>query len=156
MAEGTFSCIILEGKCKLPHSIESILRSRCGEMILVAGDPLQHLDFEGLIVADRLRRHSPFSAIYAGLFAADNEQALVVDGNRPNEAAEMVCRVLEAVAPRWDLVITETETGPDPCLAVYSKRCLKSLARHLDQDAFTPEALYSHLNMRVLGRSEQV
>ncbi len=154
MAECPCSSVILAGRYAVSRRLVTLLGSLCEETILVADDPLHHLDFDGLIVADARGRHHPFSAIYAGLLAAIHPHALVVGGRRPDLKPELLQYLLDAVEPRWDLVIPETKHGLEPRLAIFSKRCLKPMAQHLDRASFNPSALFEKMNKLVIPEAE--
>jgi molybdopterin-guanine dinucleotide biosynthesis protein A len=103
------------------------------DIVWVTSDPATLLDQDGLIVRDHFQLPGLLSAIHAGLFAARHEHVLVMSAAMPPPPRPLLDLLLQAVAPRWDGVLLETDGVALPLPAVYHKRCLKLLARQLSE-----------------------
>lgn len=125
--------------------------SRFDEIIIVAADPLDFLAHDALIVRPHEDKKGPLGAVYAGLFAARYDQALVVHGGMPVVEASMIKGLDEAAEPRFDAVVTAS-AGPGPFPAVYHKRCLKIMAQLWAKGPALPtvERFFKHIRIRTI------
>ncbi|KJS30146.1 MAG: hypothetical protein VR64_17670 [Desulfatitalea sp. BRH_c12] len=103
------------------------------DIVLVTGNPATYMmAYDGLIVSDHHAPCSLWSGIQAGLFTARHAHAFVTVGGQP-VSEKMVRLFLDAVAPRYDAVLTAGVNGPLSVPGVYAKNCLKPLGRQLSQ-----------------------
>lgn len=103
------------------------------EIILVTNDPASYLEWDMNIVTDLFPVRSPLTGIHAGLFHTRSPYAFFVACDTPFIKKSLVEALIDTIAPRTDAIIPETAQGPQPLFAVYSKRCLSLIQRHLAQ-----------------------
>lgn len=129
----------------------AMLASRFDEIIIVAADPADFLAHDALIVRRHEDKQGPLGAVYAGLFAAWYDQALVVHSGMPVVEASMIKGLDEAAEPRFDAVVAAA-AGPGPFPAVYHKRCLKILAQLWAKGPAPPtvERFFKHIRIRTI------
>ncbi|MES0363039.1 MAG: molybdenum cofactor guanylyltransferase [Desulfobacteria bacterium] len=101
------------------------------EVLLVTKDPLQYLSFDLKIVSDLFRVRSSLTGIHAGLFHASAPHAFITACDTPFLRPELIQALLDELEPRWDVIMPVTERGNQPLCAIYSKRCIKSIERQL-------------------------
>lgn len=117
---------VKNGRHEMIARLMDILGPHVDELIIVTADPMAFLAHDGLIVRLHPDKPGPLGAVYAGMFAARHQQALVVHCGLPVVDASMITRLCEAAEPRFDAVAPSAGIGLFP--AVYHKRCLKILA----------------------------
>jgi molybdopterin-guanine dinucleotide biosynthesis protein A len=101
------------------------------EIILVANNPVEFLEWDALIVSDIFPVRSSLTGIHAGLFYSSQPFAFFSACDAPFLKKEIVETVLEHIDAADDMVIPQTSEGLEPLCAAYSKRCLKAAENHL-------------------------
>ena len=101
------------------------------EVVLVTNAPLEYLSWDLMIVTDLFPLRSSLTGIHAGLFHASAPHAFVTACDTPFLKKELISVLLEALEPKWDVIIPETKEGHQPLCAIYSKRCLKPIEHQL-------------------------
>lgn len=129
----------------------AVLEPLFDEVILVTTDPAAYLEWDLLIVSDHFSQRSSLTGIHAGLFAARHPHALVTACDMPFVRPALVETLLQAVEPRWDVIIPRTAKGMEPLLAVYSKRCLKPIERQLVQGRYWVQGFFRQVRVNTLG-----
>lgn len=138
------------GQCLLDRML-AVLRPLFDEVILVTTDPAAYLEWDLLIVRDHFSQRSSLTGIHAGLFAARHPHALVTACDMPFVRPALVETLLQAVEPRWDVIIPRTTKGFEPLLAIYSKRCLKPIERQLAQGRFWVQGFFRQVRLNLVG-----
>jgi molybdopterin-guanine dinucleotide biosynthesis protein A len=96
------------------------------EILIGANDPAPYAGLKLRVVPDLLAERCSLTGIHALLKAARREQVFVVACDMPFLNAELI-RIMIAESGNWDAVIAETERGPEPLHALYSKACLPAI-----------------------------
>ena len=112
--------------------IERLFRSFFEEIILVTNDPAAYLDRDLVLTSDVYDYRSSLTGIHAALSAADAPHVFVSACDTPFLKPEVVALVLDHLEPRFDVVIPETRAGIEPLCAIYSRRCVDRMARHIE------------------------
>ena len=86
-------------------------------------------------MADLFALRCSLTGLHAGLFHASASHVFVTACDTPFLKTELVALLLENVGPKWDVIIPETGKGMQPLCAVYSRQCLKPIARQLKKNA---------------------
>lgn len=110
---------------------ERLFRRFFDEIILVTNDPLAYLDRDLALASDIFDYRSSLTGIHAGLCTADAPHVFVSACDTPLLKPEVIAAVLDHLEPRFDVVIPDTRAGLEPLCAVYSRRCLDRMARHI-------------------------
>lgn len=106
----------------------SNLKEKFRELIVVTNDRGLVLP-EAKVVWDRVPYQGPLGGILAGLIASTSSYNLVVACDMPFIQPALV-ELLVDESEGFDVVMPQTERGPEPLLAVYSKNCLPSIEKH--------------------------
>ncbi len=101
------------------------------EVLLVTKDPLQYLSWDLTIVKDLFSMRSSLTGIHAGLFHTTAPHAFITACDTPFLRLELIKALLDALEPRWDVIMPVTEQGNQPLCAIYSRRCIKPIERQL-------------------------
>jgi len=121
------------------------------EVILVTNDPLAYLPWDVTIVTDLYDTRSSLTGIHAGLFYARMPYAFFSACDTPFLQKNLVCHILDAIEPRLDVIVPQTTAGLEPLCAVYSKRCLASIAHNLDIKQFKILEFYRKVRTKRIG-----
>lgn len=153
MSRSPFSGVILAGGMNTRFSgrnkaflrvggrpiIERALEAFSGlfdDIVIVAGDPLEYLEYDCHIVTDIFPVRSSLTGVHAGLFYAKNPHVFFSACDTPFIRKEVIELILDRVDPGADAVIPETPGGMETLCAVYSKRCLNAVEERLRQKRF--------------------
>ncbi|MBW2109446.1 MAG: molybdenum cofactor guanylyltransferase [Deltaproteobacteria bacterium] len=100
-------------------------------LTLVTNTPYEYLAWDLAIVTDLIPVRSALTGIHAGLFHAPSQYIFVTACDMPFVKSKVVNCLLDALEPKWDVVIPATQEGRQPLCALYSKRCLRPIERQL-------------------------
>jgi molybdopterin-guanine dinucleotide biosynthesis protein A len=132
---------------------ERLFRSFFEEIILVTNDPMAYLDRDLVLASDVYDYRSSLTGVHAGLSAADAPHLFVSACDTPFLKPGVVAAVLDALEPRYDVVIPATRAGLEPLCAIYSKRCLKRMARHIEERKVKIQWVFQDMQVRKVPES---
>lgn len=118
------------------------------ETILVTNRPLDYLEWNLDITTDLFPVRSSLTGIHAGLFHARTPYAFFAACDTPFLKPEMVRTVLGAVDPGADAVVPRTAMGYEPLCAVYHRRCLNVIARHLTARRLKTQDVFKDVRLK--------
>ena len=101
------------------------------EIILVTNDPLPYLAWDLNVITDLFPVRSPLTGIHAGLFFMSTPYAFFAACDTPFLKKTLVKTIVGEIESGIDVIIPETAKGPQPLCAVYSKKCLLPIEKHL-------------------------
>lgn len=133
---GKEKALIRVGGRPILDRIYTIFKELFDEIILVTNDPTKYLAWDLLMVTDLFHVRSSLTGIHAGLFAARNPHIFVTACDTPFLKKEVITLLLERIDDRMDACIPETSAGLEPLCAVYAKKSLASIERHLARNLF--------------------
>ena len=119
----------------------TILGSLFREVIIVAANPLAHLDQNTTIVTDILPGTGALGGLYTGLFSASEGHAFVVACDIPFLNRPFI-EYMTSLADGYDIVVPAPPDGLQPLHAVYSRRCLPVIRSLLDRGRRQIKELY--------------
>jgi molybdopterin-guanine dinucleotide biosynthesis protein A len=122
---------VFQGKSLLQYAVQS-LRSFCSPLLVVANDLKPYLQVRATLVQDILRDQGPLGGIHTALVFSPHEWLLVKATDMPFLAPELV-RFMIASRDGFDVVVPVLNGRYDPLLALYSRRCLASVAATLER-----------------------
>lgn len=133
--------------------VASVLADLFPELLLVTNTPETYRFLGWPMVGDLYRDAGPLAGIHAALAAITADRALVVACDMPHLDARLI-RFLCGQGPEWDVVLPRLANGREPLHAVYSKRCLPVIERHLHQGQRKLWQLFADLTVREVGEKE--
>lgn len=125
------------GPTLLQHTVD-LLASLCAEVIVVLNDPEEWPQLSARIVPDVYPDGGALGGIYSGLAAASHEHALTVAADMPLLNVDLLRWMLaqprdyDVLAPQLGQGRARNRLGVESLHAIYSRRCLESIARQLD------------------------
>ena len=121
------------------------------EIILVTNTPLHYLPWDLSIVTDLFEVRSSLTGIHAGLFYSTLPYSFIVACDTPFLKKDLVQAMVEKIDPNFDAMIPETSAGMEPLCAVYSKKCIDAIERHLSQNKFKIRRVFKKHRIKTLS-----
>lgn len=117
----------LDSQTLLERAISN-LKEMFEELIVVTNDRELVIP-EAKVVWDRVPYQGPLGGILVGLTASTSSYSLVVACDMPFIQPALLELLMEEI-DGFDVVMPQTERGPEPLLTVYSKNCLPAIEKH--------------------------
>ena len=134
--------------------IYEVFREVFDEIILVANDPVQYLEWDIDIVTDIFPVRSSLTGIHAGLFYCKNHYAFFSACDTPFLKKQLVKAIVDEITPEYDVLVPQTSAGFEPLCAVYSKKCLHPVERLILKQDLKIQSVFK--SVRVSGLSENM
>ncbi|MCP4106206.1 MAG: molybdenum cofactor guanylyltransferase [Desulfobacteraceae bacterium] len=150
---GSNKAFIRVGKERILDYIYNLFTKLFEEIILVANDPLQYLEWDCVITTDIFQIRSSLTGIHAGLFYTSNPFAFFAACDTPFLKKELVETIIDSIETRSDVFIPETSAGLEPLCAVYSKQCLKPIEQQLIDDKFKIQGFFNKIKVRKISEA---
>lgn len=131
--------------------VYGVVKSVCDEMVIVTNTPLDYLRWDAVLATDLFDFRGSLVGIHAGLMSAGHEYAFVTACDTPFLKKEVIETIVEGIEDHLDVVVPETNEGVEPLCAVYSKRCLDVIERHLAQGQMVIKTIYNKLRVRTIS-----
>ena len=117
------------------------------EIILVTNSPLEYLDLDVRIVTDIVKGKAALGGIYTGLFHSSREHVFVCPCDMPFLNGDFIKYMVGKVKSH-DVVVPAPPDGLQPLHAIYSRKCMPSIKRLIDEDRLKITGFYR--NAKVL------
>ena len=130
----------IDGQRLLDRTV-ALFRDLFDEVILVTNEPLLYLDQNVTIVTDIIPGKGALGGIYTGLFFAQNERAFVAPCDMPYLNRSFIAWMRDN-QEQYDVLVPAPPDGLQPLHAVYSRRCLPSIKKLIDDDRLKIKILY--------------
>ncbi|MEA3233008.1 MAG: molybdenum cofactor guanylyltransferase [Thermodesulfobacteriota bacterium] len=108
-----------------------LFRNLFDEIIIVTNSPVLFSGFDCLVAADLFSFRASLTGIHTGLFYATRDHIFVCACDTPFVKAALIETVLEASHPSGGASIPATSAGLEPLCAVYAKKSLPLVERHV-------------------------
>jgi molybdopterin-guanine dinucleotide biosynthesis protein A len=150
---GTNKAFLHVGGERLIDRTVRIFREIFTEVILVANEPLDYLDFDCAIATDIIKGKGPLGGIYTGLFYASHDHAFTAACDMPFLDRPFI-EYMRGLCANHDIVVPKLPDGLQPLHAIYSRRCIPAIKRLLNLDQLKITGFYKGLNTLMI--SEEV
>jgi len=128
-----------------------IFRDLFDEIILVTNAPLDYLDYDVRIVTDIIKGKAALGGIYTGLFYASHDHAFVSPCDLPFMRSDFIAFMMEQIGT-YDIVVPETTGGVEALHAIYARRCMPVMKRHIEKDTLKIGAIYRKSRTLILPK----
>lgn len=118
---------------KLIERTMRTFKSLFPDVMIVTNTPLDYLDQDARIATDIIPGKGPLGGIYTGLFLSPREYAFVAACDLPFFNPDFI-RYMVGRIGTYDIVVPETENGPEPLHAIYSRKCLTRIEALIRED----------------------
>lgn len=133
---GNAKALIRLGEKRIVDYIYDIFSQLFDEIILVANEPLDYLEWNALIVKDLFPERSSLTGIHTGLFYASHPYAFFTACDTPFLKKGVVETIINQIDPQAEAFIPQLSVGLEPLCAVYARTSLPRIERHLAQQLF--------------------
>lgn len=137
---------IFQGRRLVDRSVES-LRPFCDPVLLVANDLQLYFDVEANLVQDILMHQGPLGGVYTALLFSPHDWVFVKATDMPfliSGLPTMMLNFLEG----FDVVVPVCKGLYEPLLALYSRRCIPSVASALGSGKRQVISFYEKVRIR--------
>lgn len=121
------------------------------EIFLITNNPVPYLEWDLNVVSDIYPVRSSLTGIHAGLFYASNPHVFFAACDTPFLKKEVIEAIIDRIDPGFDAIIPQTSAGLEPLCAVYAKRCLDTIERHILQEKLKIEWVFKPNRIRKLS-----
>ena len=150
---GKNKAFIRVGKVLILDAILSVFRSIFKEILLVAADPVEYLDWDLNLVTDMFPIRSSLTGLHSALFFATNPYVFVTACDTPFLKKKVIEQIIASIEPNADVIIPETSKGVEPLCAVYSKRCLKPIEKNLIEQKVKIRQFFENVRVRTVSEN---
>ncbi len=145
---GENKAFIRVGKVSILDAILSVFRSIFKDILLVAGDPVEYLDWDLNIVTDIFPIRSSLTGLHAGLSFAATPYAFVTACDTPFFKKKVIEHIVASIEPNADIIIPKTSKGFEPLCAVYSKKCLNPIEKNIIDHKVKIHQIFKHVRVK--------
>lgn len=139
---------------RMIDKILHLYREIFSEVIIAVNDVRAFQEFgNACIVADLYRNKGALGGLYTGLFFATNPYSFVAACDMPFLNKSFILHLLE-LSGDHDIVVPKTAKGFQPLHAVYSRRCLPVMRKHILDDKFKISGFYQNLSVLTVAEED--
>lgn len=143
----------LRGRRFIDWAVNS-LRPFCDPVMLVVGEIEPYLDAEAVLVRDIIPHQGPLGGIYTALLFSPAEWVFVKATDMPFLVPQLASLIIGA-KEGFDAVVPMVQDFYEPLLAIYNRRCLPAVLRHLrEPDKHQVIGIYRHIRLRTISEAE--
>jgi len=106
---------------------------------------------EIILVTNLFPMKGSLTGIHAGLFYMTTPYAFFAACDTPFLNKVLVGTIIDALDPRFDIIIPETDKGFEPLCAVYSKACLKPIEQQLFEQELKIQKFFRKVRVKKLS-----
>ncbi len=139
----------IDGETILSREL-AVLGARFTEIVISAADPAPFADVGLPVILDRVAGAGPLAGIAAVLAATRRRFVFAVAGDMPYLSVDAIDTLLGAGSADADVVIPVSGGYPEPLHALYARRCLPTIERHLADGRYQVSGLLSAPELNVI------
>jgi molybdopterin-guanine dinucleotide biosynthesis protein A len=143
---------IFAGKSLIEHSVVS-LSGLCEPVLVVANDLAPYLHLRATLVQDVVREQGPLGGIYTALLFSPHNWVFTKATDMPFLAKDLA-KMMVALKGGCDAVVPLLNDRVEPLLALYSRRCLPSIAAAIEKEEKKVTSFYRKVRVRELPERE--
>ncbi|MBN2568976.1 MAG: molybdenum cofactor guanylyltransferase [Deltaproteobacteria bacterium] len=152
---GTNKAFLKIGGEKLLDRTIRVFREIFQEIILVTNSPLEYLDYDIRTVTDIIKGKAALGGIYTGLFHASHTHAFVSPCDMPFLNGDFIKFMVEKIE-NYDIVVPQATGGLEALHAIYSKRCMPVIKRHMEKGNLKINTIYKKSKTLILAQETVV
>ncbi len=124
------------------------------EILLVTRQPQSYAHVPVKVVVDLYEDRSSLTGIHAGLVNAQAGYIFVVPCDSPFLQSSIVRLLLDALDPRWDVIVPQMDGYYQPLCAIYSKKCLPAIEAQLDRGDYRIIDFFPQVNVNIISADQ--
>lgn len=150
---GTNKALVLfQGQTLISRAVES-LRCFCDPVLIIANDLSPYYSLRATLIQDFIPYQGPLVGIYSALLFSPHTWVFIKATDMPflvPGLQELMVSCIEGA----DIVVPEHNGRPEPLLALYSRRCLPSIAAVLGAGERKITSFYKRVKVKLLKEEE--
>lgn len=145
--------LILEGIPLIEHVLRT-LRVIFPRTIIVTNNPSAFALYDAAVVTDSVKKQCPLAGIYSGLLSSRDEYNFVTACDMPFLNLELIT-YMAGLVNGYDIVVPMI-AGKDvePLHAIYSKKLLPIIAKHLQGDQRKIQGIFEEARVKYVTETE--
>lgn len=146
------SLLVLQGE-RLIERVARSVSAVSDELIVVTHQPETYSGLEARFTNDCIRGAGALAGIHAGLRLASHEWSLVVACDLPFLNQELLTYLIGLVED-YDIILPRIGGYVEPLHALYHRRCLPAIEKHLREKRFKVTAFHNDVSVRIVEEAE--
>lgn len=141
---------------RLIDRVVGALRAFCDPVMVVANDLSLYSDVRATLVRDIVPFQGPLGGVYSALLFSPHDWVLIKATDMPFLVPELIAMMLER-KEGYDVVVPVLDELYEPLLALYSRRCIPSIATLMSGEQRKITALYKlykKIKVRILREED--
>ena len=144
--------LTVAGMPMIEHVLRA-LRKSVEHVIIVTNSPEAYASYEALIVTDADEKRGPLTGIYSGLLRSQDDYNVVVACDMPFLNPKLLT-YMAGLAEEYDAVLPKIGDFAEPLHAVYRRRLLPVIEKHIAMDRRRIQNIFTGLRVRYVTENE--
>ena len=123
------------------------------QLIIVTNVPSEYEALGARCIGDLLVGKGPLAGIYSGVTAAESEFSFLVANDMPFLDTRLISYMVDA-RDGFDAVVPRVGSLLEPLHALYSKRCLRAIEKHLRENDLRVQSFLGEVRTRYIEEEE--
>lgn len=142
----------IDQKAIIEREIE-ILSTIFARIIIVTNSPDKYRYLKLDLISDLIPGKGPLGGIYSGLTVSEDQHNFVLSCDLPFLNANLISYMKELTG-QHDVIVPKRNGFLEPLHAIYSKDCLTSIKKHLDENDLRIQSFFSDANVKYIEKTE--
>ena len=144
--------LMVAGKPLVEHVLD-VLQKIFQRLIIVTNAPERYTVYGAAVVTDALGKRGPLTGIHAGLTASRDDLNFIVACDMPFLNAKLI-EYMMASAEGYDVVVPKTGNQCEPLHALYHRKLLARIEKHVRRGSGRIQTLYRDARVRYITEEE--
>lgn len=145
--------LLINNKTLLENAID-ICKPVCNN-ILISSNFSEHRNFGHKVIPDEIKNCGPMSGIYSCLKQSETEWSFVISVDAAFVKTELI-ELLIKNTYNFDAVVPKHKKGQEPLIALYNKKVIPDIKKHLNSGDFKMQNLLKAINSKFLNTHDLV
>lgn len=141
------------GGTPIINRVYTVFEKLFEEIIIVANQKELFLNLNAKIYSDLLPDRGALGGIYTGLFFSSFQHTFCVACDMPFLNESVIQYLINSIQ-EYDVVVPKTKDGLQPLHAIYSKSCLGSIKKIIDQGKLKIIDFYPEVKIKIIEEKE--
>jgi len=130
-----------------------ILLSIFTRIIIVTNSPEKYKYLKISLISDLIPGKGPLGGLYSGLTISEDQYNFVVSCDLPFLNARLIS-YMKGLVDQHDAIIPKRNGFLEPLHAIYSKDCLTSIKKHLDENDLRIQSFFDEVRVKHIQKTE--
>jgi len=130
-----------------------ILSTIFTQIIIVTNLPEKYKHLKVDLISDIIPNKGPLGGIYSGLTISKDKYNFIVSCDLPFLNADLIS-YMKRLTDQQDVIIPKLNQFLEPLHAVYSKDCIASIKKHLDQNDLRTQSFFTEVRVKYIEKTE--